>query len=226
MLHSKYYKKEKNEDPKTSAVFENLMLLPDDVFWHVIKTSCADNSELPDYAGRLLSYEFWPHWNSEGTDNSNYVEPDLFFRFEMFDVIIEAKYNEHDGQNEHQWKKEVTAYYNEYHWKKDVVFIAVGGNKSMQKEGIEIKGKKINIYKCSWLSLLISVDKHSSDLDNITTSDYHASATRRLLDNITLAFNLNDVYHIEWFDVMARKQPVISPTSLDKLSNFFKIQQS
>lgn len=96
MLHSTYHHKETNEDPKTSAVFENLMLLPDNVFWHLMRQSCFSNTDMPITSGRLLSYDFWPHWDRTGTDNTNYVEPDLFIRFEEFDVIIEAKYGEID----------------------------------------------------------------------------------------------------------------------------------
>ena len=39
MLHSTYAHKYTYEDPKTSSVFENLMLLPDNVFWHILKSS-------------------------------------------------------------------------------------------------------------------------------------------------------------------------------------------
>jgi LPXTG-motif cell wall-anchored protein len=47
--------------------------------------------DLPFNSGRLLSFDFWPHWDKTGTDNTNYVEPDLFIKFDEFDVIIEAK---------------------------------------------------------------------------------------------------------------------------------------
>ena len=73
MLHSTYHHKETNEDPKTSAVFENLMLLPDNVFWHLLRQSCFSNTDIPITSGRLVSYDFWPHWDRTGTDNTNYV---------------------------------------------------------------------------------------------------------------------------------------------------------
>ena len=44
MLQSTYHHKETNEDPKTSAVFENQMLLPDNVFWHLLRQSCFSNN--------------------------------------------------------------------------------------------------------------------------------------------------------------------------------------
>ena len=83
MLHSTYSHKETNEDPKTSAIFENLMLLPDNVFWHLLRLSCFSNDMMPVNSGTLLSYDFWPHWDRTGTDNTNYVEPDLFLEFEL-----------------------------------------------------------------------------------------------------------------------------------------------
>lgn len=91
MLHSKYYKKETNEDKKTSAAFENLMLLPDNVFWPIFRTSCFDAPNLPFQSGKLISYDFWPHWDRTGTDHANYVEPDSFLEFEAFNVIIEGR---------------------------------------------------------------------------------------------------------------------------------------
>lgn len=224
MLHSKYYKKETNEDPKTSAVFENLMLLPDNIFWHIFRTSCFDSQSLPFHSGKLLSYDFWPHWDRTGTDNANYVEPDLFLEFEAFNIIIEAKYNDLNGQNEHQWRQEIKAYNNEYGSEKPFLFIAVGGNSLLQTEKTRVGGKLIPVYKCTWLSLLMSVNKYAKELEYIAVPDYAVSATRRLLDNIVLAFNINGVYNIQWFDTMARSRPVISPSSIGHLSNFFKIQ--
>ena len=46
MLHSTYAHKYTYEDPKTSSVFENLMLLPDNVFWHILKSSCFYNERM------------------------------------------------------------------------------------------------------------------------------------------------------------------------------------
>lgn len=226
MLHSKYYKKETNEDPKTSAVFENLMLLPDNVFWHIFRNSCFDAQNLPLQSGKLISYDFWPHWDRTGTDHANYVEPDLFLEFEAFNVIIEAKYDDSNGQYEHQWRQEIKAYGNEYGTEKPFLFIAVGGNNSLRTEKVTVEGRQVPVYKCSWLSLLTSVDKYAKELDNTALPGYDASATRRLLDNIALAFNIHGVYNIKWFDTMRQSRPVISPSSIGHLSNFFKTECS
>ena len=37
MIYSTQHNKHINEDPKTSIVFGNLMLLPDNVFWGILK---------------------------------------------------------------------------------------------------------------------------------------------------------------------------------------------
>ncbi len=222
MLHSKYYhKEEKPEDQKTSAIFENLLLLPDNVFWHVLRQSCFSDGKLPKYSGRVLNYDFWPHWNSKGTDNIKYVEPDLFIRFEEFDVIIEAKYGSLGGQYLQQWQREITAYHNEYGNDKQFVFIAIGGNELVIPENIKVKKEDVQVFKCNWLSLLISIDKYRKVLDMISVPDINISATKRLLDNIKLAFNLHRVYSIDWFDSMSRSKPVINNASIEKIQKLF-----
>lgn len=224
MLHSKYAHKETYEDPKTSSIFENLILLPDNVFWYILKSSCFYNDKMPTNSGRLLSYEFWPHWDNKGTDNQSYVEPDLCIHFEEFDVIIEAKYGDYSGQFLQQWKQELTAYDNEYgKEEKPIIFIAVGGNMSMDIEEIKVRGKKHLIFKCNWLSLLIATNKYRNELRKITVPDMNTSATLRLLDNIILAFNINRVYNIDWFNTMKSEKNVINPTSIDNIRKYFMI---
>ena len=227
MLHSTYAHKYTYEDPKTSSVFENLMLLPDNVFWHILKSSCFYNERMLTNSGRLLSYGFWAHWahrNNTGTGNNTYVEPDLFIRFEEFDVIIEAKYGDYGGQYIKQWTQELTAYDNEYgKEKKPVIFIAVGGNMSMDIEEIKVRSRKHLIFKCNWLSLLIATNKYRSELKRISVPDMNTSATLRLLDNIILAFNINGVYNIDRFNTMATEKNIINSFSIDNLKKYFTI---
>ena len=223
MLHSTYYLKETNEDSKTSAIFENLMLLPDNVFWHLLRQSSFSHETMPKLSGELLSYDFWPHWDKTGTDNKKYVEPDLFLRFESFDVIIEAKYGDYKGQYHHQWQQEITAYHNEYGYDKQFVFIAIGGNQSNVAETISVKSQKVKIYKCNWLSILMNINKYKKELEHLSTSipDMNFSATLRLLRNIILAFNINGVYNIDWFNSMSQPKPIISETSIDNFNKHY-----
>lgn len=223
MLHSTYYHKDTYEDPKTSAVFENLMLLPDNVFWHILRQSCFSSSSLPNNAGQLLSVEFWPHWDSKGrTANKHFVEPDVFIRFEEIDVIIEAKYGDVGGQWEGQWQNEIVAYHNEYGNETPFAFIAVGGNFSATEETIKVRKESVIIHKCNWLSILILITKYKTELEKISVPDMANSATMRLLDNIILAFNINGVYNIDWFNTMAQKHTIINPSSIDDLQSFYK----
>ena len=53
MIYSTKHNKNTKEDPKTSSVFENLMLLPDNVFWEILQTAAANKGILPEDAGLL-----------------------------------------------------------------------------------------------------------------------------------------------------------------------------
>lgn len=204
MLHSTYYHKKTNEDPRTSAVFENLMLLPDNIFWELLRRSCFDSSGMPAVVGALKDVEFWCHWDNTNTSNKLYVEPDVFLRFDLCDVIIEAKYSENSGQYLQQWKNEIAAYYNEYKDdKKHLVFIAVGGNADLGSEVVKVKGESISICKCTWLSILIAASKYSHELETLSMSDYSTNAVLRILQNVILAFNINGVYNLSWFESLA-----------------------
>ena len=89
-------------------------------------------------------------------------------------------------------------------------------------ETILIKKKDVKIYKCNWLSLLINVNRYENELENISFPDMSISATMRLLDNIILAFNIHQVYNIEWFNTMAREQRIIDETNIEKIQTLFK----
>ena len=168
MLHSTYYHKDTNEDPKTSAVFENLVLLPDNVIWHIIASSCYDNANIPRHPGMMLSYDFWPHWDKTGTDNKNFVEPDFFMRFENFDVVVEAKFRDVKGQYQHQWEQEITAYLNEYSKEsKPLFFIAVGGNNDMTAQKVTVRRQHFYINKCTWPSILVNISRYKKELEKI-----------------------------------------------------------
>jgi hypothetical protein len=197
------------------------MMLSDDMFWNVLRDSCFDNSNLPLVAGEIDSYEFWPKWDPTRTTNSNYVEPDLFIRFQQFDLIIEAKYSDYGGQYQQQWKNEITAYNNEYKEdKRKVYFVAVGGNADKTNE--ELKSKEITINKCTWNSILIQVSRLNSELQNLRMHSHQLSATLRILELVTLAFNIHGVYNIHWFDEIKKTKTTISPDSIQTLKSFFK----
>ena len=105
MLQARYKNKSQSEDLKTSSILGSLLLLPDDLLWELLVKSCCGGTEkLPDVAGVLDSFEFWPRWNADNTTNLKYVEPDLFLRFSNFDVIVEVKQFDGNGQYYEQWE--------------------------------------------------------------------------------------------------------------------------
>lgn len=224
MLHSTYYSKETNEDPKTSAIFENLCLLPDNVFWNLLRNSCFDNQELPIVSGPLLEMQFWAHWDSTGTTNTNYVEPDVFLRFESFDVIIEAKVEDGCGQYQEQWKNEIKSYLNVFGSKKQLLFIAVGGNSNIQYEKIKVGAGIHSIVKCSWSSILMQITKYQSELESISIPDYNINSQKRILHNLVLAFNINGLYNIKWFGSMMHTYSTINNDSIISLTKYFSYE--
>lgn len=225
MLHSTYYHKDTNEDPKTSSIFENLMLLPDNIFWDILRISCFNGEKLPELSGTVIGYGFWPHWDKSGTTNSKYVEPDVFLRFKQFDIIIEAKYGDLVGQYKQQWINEIKAYLNEYGKdKKDVYFIAIGGNSDLAPVKQKVKDKEVEIYKCSWLSLLINVTNYQKQIECLSMIDETISSRKRILENIKLAFNINGVYNINWFNDLLNNSIHIDSNSINILKDKFNYE--
>lgn len=221
MIHSTYHNKDTYEDPKTSSVFETMLMLPDELFWGVLRAACFDNDNLPLVSGQIEAYEFWPHWDPTGTTNTSLVEPDVFIRFQSFDVIIEAKYNDHSGQYSQQWENEIVAYRNEYGKDKPVYFIAVGGNAEKATESVSL-GKDVVVNKCTWLSLLIQITKLRDDYEALPLISNNQSAVIRLLNLIELAFNIHGVYNIHWFNDIKTPKPLISQDSILTLKTYFK----
>lgn len=193
MIYSTQHNKNTNEDPKTSVVFENLMLLPDNVFWDNLKTAASNDGILPDDVGLLADdFLFWPKWNPNSkydTGNSNFVEPDIFYRFENLDVIVEAKYSDYGGQYRDEWEREFKAYLNEYSEdKKKVVLLAVGGNRTFEREPeLKVDKYRCPVVKFSWVNLLNAVLAYEEkNLSNIT--DERLSSIKRIVKNIEYGF--------------------------------------
>lgn len=200
MIYSTQHNKNTNEDPKTSVVFENLMLLPDRVFWGILKSAAANKDILPDDAGLMSDdFSFWPQWDPNSkydTGNSNYVEPDVFFRFENIDVIVEAKDSDNRGQYRAEWEREFKAYLNEYEDdKKKVVLLAVGGNPNFEREpDIKVGKQECPIVKYSWVSLLNAVLAfEKKELARI--EDEKQSSMKRIIRNVESGFKNLGIYN-------------------------------
>ena len=138
------------EDSCTAAFFGPLLHLPDELIFKIIKE--ASSAGLPEHGGRLISFEFWPHWDGADTDNSRYVEPDLYLEFEHCALIVEAKFNGWPQRLE-QWKNELTACTNEGRLNSNTFLLAIDGNADPNSE--QCCGHPV--LKTSWQALYNAV---------------------------------------------------------------------
>lgn len=194
------------------------MLLPDDLFWSILRNSTRnDNTVLPEDSGKLISYEFWPKWDPRNTSNTNYVEPDVFFRFENIDVIIEAKYGDESGQYYDEWEREVIAYANVYKKeKKKVVLLAVGGNSDFKEvQPINYDGIICCVFKYRWCDLL----EHLLKIEKEITSTQKVDEQQNQLRLIKL---IKDGFKI--MGVTEYKQK-IDYKSVSHISTIFKLYE-
>ena len=193
MLYSSQINKNTTEDPKTLVVFGDLMLLPDLVLWNILKRAAANKGILPEDAGLMADKVFfWPKWDPNSkydTGNSKYVEPDVFFRFDNIDVIVEAKYSDSQGQYREEWEREFKAYLNEFEDDKtSAVLLAVGGNPTFEREpAIKVGNRKCPIVKYSWVSLLNAVLAFEKNELSII-QDEKQSSMKRLIRKIESDF--------------------------------------
>lgn len=152
------------EDTKTSSILGLLSLLPDELLLTILFESLSDFS-CKNNPGRLMDVEFWPHWKYHGTeagDNKQFVEPDVVLKFSDNEVIIiEAKNDIENLQDEKQWEREIRAACNEGY--EVVSLIALDGNKDY--EPVTIHG--VSVFKTSWSLLLDAVVNRTEALENV-----------------------------------------------------------
>ena len=182
-----------HEDPITSTIIGTLLHLPDQLLWEILREACYANSVLPEDPGELESYEFWPKWDPEGTDNTNYVEPDVFLKFSGTNLIIEAKRADGGGQYWDQWERELIAYESQNEPTDTPVFLlSIGGNGSnTANERTKINGQERIIVKCSWVNLYEILEEN---LEKATGSN------RRIIDALLIACDLFGIRSYQWLD--------------------------
>lgn len=197
MISYFYHKKrytEFCEDSFTALVFDLLKYLPIDVFWEILKESlCQD--KLPKESGDMLSIHFWEKWDPSDTTNSKYVEPDVFIRFNDFDVLIEAKISDEIKHNINQINNEITAYTNEFkNEKKTLYFIQLGGihEKNVQDEERENIDLNIKHCKTNWSRILEQIEIKSKELED---KDAHY---KRILEDLIKGFELHGYFKMFW----------------------------
>lgn len=192
-----------NEDALTASVITTLLHLPVELVWEVFRSACTRSSELPKTSGRLLGYDFWPHWVSKHTKNSNHIEPDVFLRFEHFDVIIEAKRWDERQQSKYQWQREYTAYLNEYEEEQRQVFMfAIGGLHSDKTGSVtphHYENDPIKVYKFRWRYILREVQKLHEDLKRVRMPSSQTQSHIYTLQSIIDSMAWFGFVIIKWF---------------------------
>jgi hypothetical protein len=206
------------EDSLTAVVFDTLKYLPTEMFWSILKRSLYYD-KLPSASGDLLSISFWDKWKAEDTTNSNFVEPDVFLRFNEFDVIIEAKRRDEKQQSGNQMKNEIQAYYNEYNDEDKILyFIQLGGLQNRNDElDFILNDKTVVICKTNWTKLLEQIVSENNKIKNSGLTIL--SAYSRILEDSIYGFALHQYYKKRWLKNLTIKSPIqIQP--LEKLFSY------
>ena len=233
MIHSKIHNKSVKEDTKTSSVIGNLLHLPSALFWEILRGSCVDNFHLPTTCGEITDVEFWPNWSATGTTNSKRVEADVFISFELFDLIIEAKVEDEKGQYDNQWLNECISYYNNFpDSTKPLYLIAIGGSKFMNSQLINVTHKneynkevvtKINIIKCNWMSILISVSQLIEEMESIRFIDTNRNSYKRILKDVIHSFNIHSMYFLKWMNSLNQDNLIIHSKSIEIFKTNYRL---
>lgn len=194
------------EDSLTSSVFDLIKLLPTDIILRILK-NCLLHDKIPANSGELINISFWDKWDAENTTNSRYVEPDVFMRFENFDIIVEAKRNDFFQQYGSQIHNEIQAYYNEFSGdEKELYFLQLGGIYSHDDEEdivFDFNGlKKVTMCKTTWTGLLntISYLRTEINLKNSSSNIHYI----RILDDIITAFEMHQFFEIMWLKEISK----------------------
>ena len=210
------------EDSLTAVVFDTLKYLPVEMFWSILKRSMYYD-KLPIASGELLSITFWDKWktsdklNIRNTTNSNFVEPDVFLRFNQFDLIIETKRKNENQQCKIQMENQIQAYYNEYSDENKVLyFVQLGGLHNRNDELDYILGdKKVVICKTNWTKLLEQIVFDNNKIKNSGLTIL--SAYSRILEDSISGFALHQYYKKRWLKNLEIK----SSTQLEPLDKLF-----
>ena len=211
-----------NEDSLTSTVFEKLLYLPVEVFRETLTKSVIGDLSAFHFS-KIEDFEFWPKWSADRSGNENYVEPDVFIRFECFDLIVEAK--RHGGSKQHfqQWCNEIQAYRNEYGKdEKELVFLALEGiiDEEVMKEK-KVDDCKVKIYTSKWSYFLQTIKQLNESLDH---SEYLTSANmanKRIFDDLIESFALYGFFTGEWFEKFYLPG-IVNDQTLSNLQNLWK----
>lgn len=172
MISSMLHRKQGGEDQTTSSVFDYIFLLPDPLPWQILCDSVYGELPVKGETG-TLQYDdcaLWPHWDRTGiASHTNYIEPDVFFRFDNLDVIGEAKLPG-NIQNVGQWRNQIIAYHNEYcDERKSVILLAIDGlGGKTESEPVTVKcqngdEKTVTVVKTDWPRIREALEKQRKE---------------------------------------------------------------
>lgn len=198
MLQSRQHNKSLGEDVKTSTLIGPMRYLDCNLF-HQIFTNSLINSKSDTFNFKqptiIDEFQFWPKWSAKGTDNTTYVEPDVYVKFDSFHLIVEVKFDDSSSQCEQQWENEVKSLNNEIDNQdnKPIVVWAIGGNKTNGLELVHLPEQKpFQVYKVSWVNLYNSVLSVKDRFEG-------SSNQKRLLEDICKAFHFYGYHPVSWF---------------------------
>jgi hypothetical protein len=209
------------EDSLTAAVFSHLLHLPAELFWQIVRGACYFTEHLPSSVGEP-EIHFWPKWNPEGTSNSSYVEPDLFLRFQTFDLIIEAKRWDARMQSQVQWQAELRAYANEYgEDRKPVRMIALGGlhverSDTLSTRRVAEDGRTHDficpVIMCRWQGILNQCRRRQRELNQLALQTSISAAEARVLADVIDLFSCHGFSTGRWFEDFGLDRTRLAPT--------------
>lgn len=189
-----------SEDSLTSTIFGNLLHLPVELFWQILNKSCYGDG-LTNQNSRILSVEFWPHWTPTYSNNTNFIEPDIFIRTTHFDLIIEAKRFDYNKQSSQQWENEFQGYLNDYgNDQKEVIFLALGGISNEEPEIIKLKDRNMRVIKCRWIRLLNEVKNVQMKLEKIQNHISNIDSTIIIINDIVMGFGIHGYATGKWLE--------------------------
>jgi len=215
-----YFLKKNNEiktceDSLTSSVFDLLKYLPSEIFWRILKGSLYFD-KLPSYYGGKVTYTFWPKWNAKDTNNSRFVEPDLFLQCHDFDIIIEAKRNNEKQQYEDQKENQLKAYFNEFKLSKKIYYIQVGGlNDLKDDDDIIINNNQIVSCKTDWSQLLNKIVEEYYTIKDINL--IQLDSYKRIFEDLKKCLERHGYYKKSWLQEIIITEKIY----IDNFKNLF-----
>jgi len=205
------------EDSLTAAVFSHLLHLPSEMFWRILREACYTRN-LPNDPGEPKQLNVRPKWNYEGT----WVKPDLFMRFDDFDLIIEAKIKDHMTQSRSQWEQELVAYTNEYgKERRPVRIIALGGIHAEKDEPLSYEGWECPVHMCRWFTVLLECGRLKRELEEIKNPSSQTCAYLRILNDLIAFFGEHGYVVLRWYDDFDFKSNLLD-SSADSNQRYFR----